>query len=148
MKQKFLVIALTLVLLLALAPSALANGPGGGRVIFGNNLTLKAEETVDGDVVVFGGNVTLEKSSTIKGDLAVFGGNITIDGTVEGNIAAIGGNVNLKEAAVVKGDIALLGGNSSAADSAVVEGSIVRPFANGFDADFSHDFEASQACVW
>ncbi len=137
MKHKLFVMALSLILLLVLAPPALAQGPGGdNRVVFGNNFTLAAEQTVEGDVVVFGGNATVEKSSTIKGDLAVFGGNINIDGAVEGDIAAIGGNVNLGETAVVKGDIALLGGKSNVAAGAVVEGSIVRPFDGGFTHDF------------
>jgi cytoskeletal protein CcmA (bactofilin family) len=141
MKHKFLALTLMLFLLLALAPPALAQGPDGGRVIFGNNFTLEAEQTVEGDVVVFGGNVTTEKSSTIEGDLAVFGGNVNINGQVEGDIAAIGGNVNLGETAVVEGDIALLGGQANVGDGAVVEGSIVRPFNGGFDTKFSHDFD-------
>ncbi len=137
MKHKLFVMALSLILLLVLAPPALAQGPGeDNRVVFGSNFTLAAEQTVDGDVVVFGGNATLEKSSKIKGDLAVFGGNINIDGAVEGDIAAIGGNVNLGESAVVEGDIALLGGQATVADGAVVEGSIVKPFDGGFQHDF------------
>jgi hypothetical protein len=142
MKQRFLTLTLMLFLFLALAPPALAQGPDGGdRIIFGNNFTLEAEETVAGDVVVFGGNVTTAKSSTIEGDLAVFGGNVNIDGTVEGDIAAIGGNVNLRETAVVEGDIALLGGQANVDEGAVVEGSIFRPFDGGFNARFSHDFD-------
>jgi hypothetical protein len=141
MKQKLITLTVVLILLLALAPPALAQGPDGSRVIFGSNFTLEAEQTVDGDVVVFGGNATIEKSGTVEGDMAVFGGNVNIDGTVEGDVAAIGGNVNLGETAVVEGDIALLGGHTNVAEGAQVGGSVVRPFDNGFQFNFDHDFE-------
>lgn len=138
MKRKLVtLLLLTFILSLIPATPVFAQGPdGGGQVIFGRNLTLDAEETVNGDVVVFGGNVTMPASSAIKGDLAVFGGNANINGTVEGDIAIAGGNANLGKTAVVKGDIALLGGKANIAEGAVVEGNVVRPFGPDFNFDF------------
>src|SRR6185503_9848579 len=113
MKRKLSNLTLCLILpfILALvsafswATPALAQGPKGDQVIFGDNLVLEVEEKIEGDVLVFGGNVTIPASSEINGDLVVFGGNADIDGTVTGDIGMIGGNINLGKTAVVEGDI-------------------------------------------
>ncbi len=123
MKNKILTITLTLILMLVFATPALADGPEGAKVIFGENFTLEAEESVD-DLVVFGGNVSLEADSTVNGDMVVFGGNVTLDGTVEGDIGLIGGNVNVGETAVVEGDIGLVGGHANIAEKARIDGEV------------------------
>jgi hypothetical protein len=128
MKNRLLNMTIIFILPLILAfvwtSPALAQGPVGDQVIFGDNLVLEAEENIKGDVVVFGGNVTMPPSSQINGDLVVFGGNADIDGTVTGDIGMIGGNVKLSETAVVKGDIGLLGGNADVAEGAIFEGTV------------------------
>jgi len=144
MKHKFLVIALTLILLLTFAAPAFAQGPVGDQVIFGRNLTLKAEETIQGNVIVFGGNVNLPASAKIDGDLVVFGGNAGIDGTVTGDIGMIGGNITLGETAVVQGDIGLVGGRSNVTEGAKVNGRIEnltefgRDYGDYYDDDEWH----------
>jgi hypothetical protein len=124
MKKNLLVIPILLILLLMLAPPALAQVPETGGVIFGGNLTLEEGQKVDGDVVVFGGNVTMHQDSKIDGDVVIFGGNANINGKVDGDIAMIGGNISLGDDAEVNGDIGLVGGNASVAEGAKVEGQI------------------------
>jgi len=138
MKQKLLVIALTLILFLVFAVPAFAQGPdGGGRVIFGSDFTLESGETISGDVVVFGGRVEIAEDSRISGDLAAIGGNIKIEGRVNGDVAALGGNINVGESANVDGDIVLFGGKADVAEGAQVTGDIVNLTEGGFHDGFS-----------
>lgn len=118
----YLILALSLTL--SLAAPVLAQEPLGDQVLFGNNLSLKAEQKVDGDVVIFGGSLDMANSSQVDGDVVIFGGNATINGKVTGNMGMIGSNVNLGESAVVEGDIALVGSKLDRAAGAVVNGKI------------------------
>jgi hypothetical protein len=137
MKQIYLSLRLALLLFLLLTLPAFAQEPGGGRVIFGNNFTLNAEETVGDSLVVFGGNVTTKNSSTIKGDLVVFGGNAEVGGQITGNIVVLGGNANLTETAVVNGDMVYMGGSATISEGARIEGDVVNPFGpEGFKTEF------------
>lgn len=129
MIRKLIILPVLIILSLVLVPAALAQGPEGGQVVFGQNYTLAAEKTLNGDLVVFGGNVDTRPSSTVRGDVVVFGGNISIDGTVEGEIAVIGGNVNLGETARVEGNIIYIGGQVSIAEGAEVKGTVTNPLA-------------------
>jgi cytoskeletal protein CcmA (bactofilin family) len=159
MKLKFFTLLLVPILMTVFAVPAFAQGPDGGELVFGDNLTIDNGETFDQDVVVFGGNVTVKNGSTVDGDMvafggnftvdstskvdgdvAVLGGNVTIDGTVNGNIAAIGGNVTVAEGAKVDGDIALLGGKSTI--NGVVRGDIknLTHFGDGYGQDEQESF--------
>ncbi|HUG33496.1 MAG TPA: hypothetical protein VMJ90_01910, partial [Anaerolineales bacterium] len=73
MKMKFRILILMTVFTLALAPAgavfAQGLGPDGGRVLFGENLTIENGDTFSGDLVVFGGNVTVEEDAELKGNL-------------------------------------------------------------------------------
>lgn len=157
MKKKIFIIFATLILSSLFSTPVFAQGPSAnGRVVFGDDFTLKAEETLKGDLVVFGGNVTTEKSSEVNGSLVVFGGNadiqgdvdgdmvvfgghVDINGTLDGDLGAIGGNVNLGETAVVKGDIGLVGGQVTRAEGAVVEGDTQGFHEFDYDFDGGHD---------
>ncbi len=124
MKKRIFIPILMAILLMAFASPALAQGPDGAKVIFGDNFTLEEGKTLNDDLVLFGGNVTLKKGSTVSGDLVVFGGNVNVNGTVEGDIGAIGGNVHLEESSLIKGDIGALGGNVNIAEGAVIKGEV------------------------
>ena len=52
MKRRIFVILIGLMIPLIFAAPAFAQGPDG-RVVFGNNYTLEAEETLNGDLAVF-----------------------------------------------------------------------------------------------
>ena len=78
--------------------------------IFGDNFTLRSNETVDGDLSVYGGNVVLEEGSRVDGKLNVFGGNIDIAGTVRGDLTMAGGSARLRRSGRLEGNQTLLGG--------------------------------------
>lgn len=151
MKKNILSTMLSLLLLLVFATPVFAQGPSGAQVVFGNNLDVENETTLNRDVVVFGGQVFVDETSKINGDMAVFGGNVdiqgaidgdtivfggyvTVDGTIDGDIGLVGGNISLGETAVVKGDIGLVGGQPDIAEGAVVEGEIRGP--NQFEYEY------------
>lgn len=96
----------------------------GGEAIFGDNVTLRRDETIDNDLVVMGGNFTMEEQSEVKGDLALFGGNVESDGSIDGDVAIFGGNLTLGAKARVSGDIAVIGGNANVNEEALVAGRI------------------------
>lgn len=78
--------------------------------IFGENFTLRSNETIDGDLSVYGGNVVLEEGSRVDGKLNVFGGNIDIAGTVRGDLVMAGGNARLRRSGRLEGNQTFLGG--------------------------------------
>ena len=129
MNRMFRCFILIMVFVLALLPTgaAFAQGPGpdGGRVVFGENLTIESGETFTGDLVVFGGNVTVEKDARLDGNLVVFGGQVSSDGIVDGDLVIIGGQVSLNEHARVTGDVVTVGGQLDREEGAVVEGEVV-----------------------
>ncbi|MEP6894121.1 MAG: polymer-forming cytoskeletal protein [Chloroflexota bacterium] len=115
-----------LVLLLAPAIPVYAQGGGPGKIIFGDNFTLKSGEELNGDLVVFGGNVTVEKNANLNGNLVVFGGTISSNGNLNGDVVVFGGQISLAENAVVTGDVVTIGGQMSQAKGAVVKGQVVK----------------------
>src|SRR4029077_21093897 len=86
--------ALALLILLALtAGAALGTDRLGGKVRFGDTITVPSSETVNHDLYVFAGQVNV--NGTIKGDLVALGGQVAINGSVSGEVVAAGGNVNI-----------------------------------------------------
>lgn len=124
MKRVLSLIAIVIVLTLALPVSAFAGGQQDGRIVFGGSFTLKAGETLDGDLIVLGGSVVLEEGSTLNGGMAVLGGNAVVAAEVSGTISILGGNVSLLNPAVIHGDVVSMGGNIQQAPGATVEGRI------------------------
>jgi cytoskeletal protein CcmA (bactofilin family) len=129
MKMKFRTITFLLLLAMVLLPTgsvyAQGPGPGNGRVMFGTNITIKADEPFEGDLVLFGGNVTVEPNAEINGDLVVIGGNIVSEGLLDGDVVVVGGQIKLEETAVVSGDVVLVGGQIQRADGAEIKGDLV-----------------------
>lgn len=78
--------------------------------VFGDNFTLRSNETIAGDLSVYGGNVTLEEGSLVEGKLNVFGGNSDIAGTVRGDLVLAGGNVRVRKSGRIEGNQTLIGG--------------------------------------
>ena len=86
--------AVALIILLALtAGAALGTDRLGGKVRFGQTVTVPASETVDHDLYVLGGQVTV--NGTVKGDLVALGGQVDINGSVSGELVFAGGTVNI-----------------------------------------------------
>lgn len=113
---------LALALVLLMAVPALADGPEGDVVIFGDNYTLKEDQEINGQLLVYGGNVELEEGSQVNGDVTVFGGNLTIYGEVDGDVTVWGGNVKIMSDAVVRGDVVSIGGNVTREEGADIRG--------------------------
>jgi len=123
---KSITLLVLLVLLLAPASPAYAQGGGPGKLVFGDNFTLKSGEELNGDLVVFGGNVTVEKDADLNGNLVVFGGTVSSNGNLNGDVVVFGGQISLAEKAVVSGDVVTIGGQLSQAEGAKIKGEVVK----------------------
>src|SRR5438105_123837 len=85
---------LALIILLALtAGAALGTDRLGGKVRFGDTITVPSSETVDHDLYVFAGQINV--NGNVKGDLVALGGQVAINGSVSGEVVVAGGNVNI-----------------------------------------------------
>ena len=115
-----------LVLLLAPASPAYAQGGGPGKIVFGDNFTLESGEELNGDLVVFGGNVTVEEEASLNGNLVVFGGTVSSNGNLNGDVVIFGGQIALDENAVVAGDVVTIGGQLEQAEGAEIKGEVVK----------------------
>ena len=115
-----------LVLLLAPASPVYAQSGEPGKIVFGDNFTLKSGEKLNGDLVVFGGNVTVEEDANLNGNLVVFGGTISSNGNLNGDVVVFGGQIALDENAVVAGDVVTIGGQLTQAEGAKIKGEVVK----------------------
>ena len=125
-------------LILVLAAS-LVLGKGellGGKLRTGDNVTLPADETWDGDLYLLGGRVTVVGS--VDGDLTVLGGQVELNGAVTGDVLAAGGNVSI--AGDVGGDVRVAGGQVNLGgtvreDVAVTGGQVTVPAGGEISGD-------------
>ena len=132
MKRLILVGLLALTLLsLALVRPAFADEGGGDKIVFGDNFTLAADETIDGDLVVLGGNVTVEGGAHVTGNMVVLGGNVDLAGEVGDDVVVFSGNVDLRATAVVNGRLETVGGSIVREDGAQVKGGEGQGFGPG-----------------
>ncbi len=121
--MKFLIpVFIVGLLLVSLPQKAAAHALVDGKVVFGETFTLKAGETVDGDLTILGGTATLENNSVVEGDTIVFGGVLTVSGTLRGNLQVIGGTVSLNDSALVEGDVSVVSGVVNKGEDATIEG--------------------------
>ncbi|HEX2697022.1 MAG TPA: hypothetical protein VHM28_04890 [Anaerolineales bacterium] len=118
----FLVLA---VLLLPVRSAHAWNGLSEGRVIVGDNFTLKSGETIDGDLVVIGGATVVEEGAIVKGNVVVIGGSLKLDGQVASDAVVIGGLADLGDNASLKGDLVVYGGSMQRAEGAQIGGQVV-----------------------
>ena len=99
--------------------------PKDGRVIVGQNFTLKSGDTLEGDLVVIGGEANIEQDATVNGDIVVIGGNLNLDGKGTGDAVVIGGLVSMSDKASLAGNVVTVGGSLQRTDGAVIGGNIV-----------------------
>jgi cytoskeletal protein CcmA (bactofilin family) len=118
-------LVLLALLLLPAAPAYAQGGPSDGRVIIGQDFTLKSGETLSGDLVVIGGQVIVEKTAVVNGDVVVIGGSLKMDGQSSGNAVVIGGVVALGAESSVAGDLVTVGGTLQRADGSKIGGNVV-----------------------
>lgn len=125
MKRLIGIFAATLLVLLVLAPAALAEDVGtqrDGRVLIaiGGDLTLPAGERADA-VIVIGG------TATINGDVETIvsiDGRALLDGARTETVVAIGGPVELIGGTVVSGDVLTLGSDVTQATGVRLDGAV------------------------
>lgn len=110
---------------------------GRGRVSFGSDALLAADESSQ-EVVAIAGNTIVDgkangEAVAILGDTTVNGssreavavlGNVTINGHVQGDVVAVMGGVQLGPRAVVEGEVVSIGGGIDRAPGAVVRGGV------------------------
>jgi len=147
MKKIYKIFAVLAILMILFVPTGSAyaqDSSENGKLVFGEDFTLKSGETLGGDLIVFGGNVTIEKDSVVQGSIVVFGGNVDFaesaevtgdvvmiggnmdaGGIVDGSITVIGGQIALTGTAVVHGDVGLVGGQLERDPEAQVDGDVV-----------------------
>jgi hypothetical protein len=124
--RKILMGLLLLMLMLAPAIPVYAQGaPGGGKVIIGQDFTLKSGDSLGGDLVIIGGAVTIEQNATVNGDVVVIGGSLKMNGQATGNAVVIGGVVAMSDQSSVAGDVVTIGGTLQRAQGAKVGGNVV-----------------------
>jgi len=126
------VLVVAVVLAVLLSPPVLAQGGEGGRVTFGQDVTVQSGEIVNGDLVAFGGSVTVEPDGQVRGNVVSLGGNIEVGGRVDGDVISLGGSLALRSGAYVTGN-ALATNGVSRSPSAVVRGQ-VGDMSSGFVA--------------
>ena len=85
----------------------------GGKIQTGGQITISADDTVDGDLYASGGRILIE--GTVDGDLIAAAGQVTISGQVSGDVMASGGAVEIS--GEVGGDARVAAGQSTVSGS-------------------------------
>jgi hypothetical protein len=97
-----------------------------GRVGIGEDITIAAGETHEGDVVCIRGHVTID--GHVIGDVTVIGGSLDIKGSVDGDVTGVASRVDIDPKATIDGDVTNVGG-SLRRNGASVQGQVVNvPF--------------------
>lgn len=121
------------------APGILDERPGRERVGVGQDITIHAGETHDGDVVCVGGHVTID--GHVNGDVTVVTGSVNIRGSVDGDVTGVVSRMDLDPAAQINGDLTNVAG-SLRRNGATVEGQVVNiPFGISFPS-WGHGFRS------
>jgi hypothetical protein len=85
--------------------------------------------------VRIGRDVTVEADEIIEGDVIAVGGAVRVDGEVHGEVVAVGGSVTLGPAARVDGDVSVVGGQLHRDPGAQVGGRAQEVSLGGIDFD-------------
>jgi len=83
----------------------------------GTNIKIKS-----GDIMRVGSDITIEADQEVQGDVLAIRGDVTVDGHVEGNVVSMGGDIYLSETARVDGDVVCMGGKLHEDTGAIVGG--------------------------
>ena len=124
-KIMYALMLLALLLLPVGSAYALTKNVLDGRVVIGQDFTLKSGETLEGDLVVIGGQATVESGTAVNGDIVIIGGSLKLDGKASGDAVVIGGLASLGENASLAGNMVTLGGSLQKAESAVIQGDVI-----------------------
>jgi hypothetical protein len=134
--KKVLLSLVLAALVLALATPAYAGDALDGKVVIGEDFTLKSGETIQGDLVVMGGNATVEAGARVDGNVVVMGGSADIAGRVDQNVTVLGDSVTLRSSAEVDGQLTVWGGSITREEGAQVKGGESQGFSDSGPWDF------------
>jgi len=111
-------------------PGVLNQGPNNELSGVGQDITIPAGTTHDGDVVCVYGHVTIE--GHVNGDVTVVAGSLDLKGSVEGDVTGVASRLEMDPNAKIDGDVTNVGG-SLRRNSATVQGQVVNiPFGISF----------------
>ena len=96
-------IAFLAVALATLPAAAVQQSELGGKVRSGQEVTIPAGETVQGDLIASAGRVQIQ--GRVDGDLLASGGEVTVDGEVTGDVLAAAGSTTISGSGQVGGDL-------------------------------------------
>ena len=85
----------------------------GGKLQTGGQITISADQTVDGDLYASGGRILIE--GTVDGDLIAAAGQVTISGDVSGDLMASAGAVDIS--GEIGGDARVAAGQTTVSGS-------------------------------
>jgi NDP-sugar pyrophosphorylase family protein len=125
MKNVLYSLMLMALLLLPARPAHALEGHFDGRVVIGQDFTLRSGDTVNGDLVVIGAEAIIENNAQVDGDIVVIGGSLNLNGRATGNAVVIGGLVSVADQASVGGDVVTIGGSLQRAEGAHIGGNVV-----------------------
>ena len=107
-------------------PGILDQRSGKDRVGVGEDITIPAGTTHDGDVVCVHGHVTVD--GHVNGDVTVVAGSLDIKGSVDGDVTGVVSGMDIDPKATIDGDVTNVGG-SLRRNGATVQGQVVNvPF--------------------
>jgi hypothetical protein len=90
----------------------------------------RSRVTKSADYVRFGENIHIRPDERIAGDVVVIGGSILVEGSVSGDCVAVGGGIELRPGARVTGSVVGVAGTVLVADSTDVLGDVVSVWGN------------------
>jgi hypothetical protein len=104
------------------APGVLDEGPNSQLSGVGQDITIPAGTTHDGDVTCVYGHVTID--GHVNGDVTVVAGSIDIKGTVDGDVTGVASRLEFDPKAQINGDLTNVAG-SLRRNGANVQGHVV-----------------------
>jgi len=111
------------------APGVLDGGSDSERVGIGQDITIAAGETHDGEIVCIQGHVTI--AGHVNGDVTVIAGSLDLTGSVDGDVTGVVSGLEIDPKAKINGDLTNVGG-SLRRNGAAVQGQVVNiPFGIG-----------------
>jgi hypothetical protein len=101
-----------------------ADGRYSATLITTGTHTVRAGETLHGELVVLGGRVALQPGSRVTGALHIFDGTVAVAGAVDGDVTMVGGALHLGPGAALRGDLNHGGGVFERSPSAQIGGRV------------------------
>ena len=78
--------------------------------------------TTTGEIVRFGTDITVPADQLVEGDVVSIGGDVTVHGKVTGSVTSVGGDVDLRPGARVDEDVVCIGGTLREAPGSSIGG--------------------------